>query len=152
MSKQFKNLSELANYINKLTKESLQNDSKIKDVVVDEMVKSIEENVYSEYTPRLYERQKEHGGLTDPQNFTTESTQDGVAIYSTRKGTDKNGTDVYVSEIIEGYAPYSIEDKWGYGYEAKREFVEPAREQLRNNGKLEDALRDSLKRKGVDVR
>jgi hypothetical protein len=147
-----KNLSELKKYVDAKVKESLQKDEKIKDVVVDEMIQSIEENVYSQYTPRMYERQKDDGGLTDPSNFKVEPTEDGVAIYSTREGTDRLGNDVYVAEIIEGYAPYSIPDKWGYGYEEPRHFVEPAREKLRQNGKHVDALKESLKNKGLDVK
>lgn len=147
-----KNLSELKKYVDAKVKESLQKDEKIKEVVVDEMIQSIEENVYSQYTPRMYTRQEDQGGLTDPQNFKAEPTQDGIAIYSTREGTDRNGNDVYVAEIIQGYAPYSIPDKWGYGYEEPRYFVEPAREKLRQNGRHVEALRESLQSKGIDIK
>ncbi|MFC8688151.1 hypothetical protein [Brevibacillus porteri] len=152
MKKQFRNLNELAMVVDALAKKALQEDHKIKDVVVDEMVQSIEKNVYSKYSPRMYSRKEAHGGLTDKSNFKAEPTQDGVAIYSTREGVDRNGNNVYVAEVIEGYVPYSIQDKWRYGYESKREFVEPTRDSLRQNGKHLIALKESLKKHGLDVK
>lgn len=155
MSKSFNNLKDLEKYLNQLAKDVVQTDKKVKKVVVDKMVESIDENVYVPYTPSPsspYTRHKDNGGLTDPDNFATVPTSEGVEIYSTREGTDRKGDDVYVAEIIEGYKDYSVEDVWGLGFEKPRHFVEPAREKLRKTDDLKNAIADGLKGKRLDVK
>jgi hypothetical protein len=152
---QFSSIKQLEVYINKLAKDTLQQkQSNVKEAVVDELVQSIDRNVYDAYTPSPkspYTRQKDNGGLTDRDNFAVDSTSDGVAIYSTRKGENALGEDVTVAEIVSGYEPYSIPDRWGYGYEEPRKFMEPARENLRGSRKLSDAFKRDLKVKGLNV-
>lgn len=148
-----KNFKELEKMLNDEIKKTLQQkDSNVKNVTVYELKESINKNVYATYSPKDYDRQKEHGGLLDDDNFAVEPTKDGVAIYSTREGTDRNGNDVYVAEIIEGYKPYSIEDVWGYGYERPRHYVEPAREKLRDSKDLINALALDLQNMGFKVK
>jgi hypothetical protein len=151
----FNSIEELLKYALKDAEKSLQQDPKIKKVVVDELIPSIEQNVYTPYTPSpssLYTRHMEHGGLTDPANFEAEPVDNGVSIYSTREGTDGHGDDVYVASIIEGKNPYSIQDRWGYGYEKPRHFVEPARDALEQSGKHVEALKEAMKSKGYEIK
>jgi hypothetical protein len=153
--KDFKSFKELEKYINQITKKVIQqDDTNVKNVVVHELIESIEDNVYDAYdspAKNPYERQKSRGGLTDPDNFRIEPTAEGVAISSSRKGNGRYNDNIDVAEIISGYEDYSVEDIWGYGYEEPREFVEPAREKLRNSKRLQKALMLDLKNAGLDV-
>lgn len=148
----FSNLKDLEKYINQKSKVAMNKGKNVKEVVVDELIESIEKNVYDEYSPRRYKRQTTNGGLTDRDNFAMDETKDGVAIYSTREATDLHGNEVYAMEIIEGHADYSMPDTYGYGYEKPRHAVEPAREKLQNSNKLIDAMAKDLKSVGIDIK
>ena len=147
-----KSIKDLEKYVNQKAKVALNKGRNVKEVVVEELIDNINENIYDQYSPRRYSRQTTDGGLTDRDNFAMDETKDGVAIYSTREATDAQGNDVYAMEIIEGHADYSIPDTYGYGYEKPRNAVEPAREKLRNSGKLVDAMAKDLKSVGIDIK
>lgn len=147
-----KGFKDLEKYVKQQSKAAISKGRNVKDVVVDELIDSIDKNIYDEYNPRFYKRQTTNGGLIDRDNFAMDETKDGVAIYSTREATDLHGNEVYAMQIIEGNAEYSIPDTYGYGYEKPRHAVEPARENLRNNGKLTDALGKDLKSIGLDIK
>lgn len=148
----FSNLKDLEKYVNQKAKLAMNKGKSVKEVVVDELVISINENIYDEYSPRRYSRQTTDGGLTDRDNFAMDETKDGVAIYSTREATDLQGNEVYAIEIIEGHADYSMPDIYNYGYEKPRHAVDPAREKLRNSGKLVEAMAKDLKSVGIDIK
>ena len=147
-----KGIKDLEKYVKLQSNVAISKGKNVKNVVVDELIDSINKNIYDEYDPRFYKRQTTNGGLIDRDNFAIDETKDGVAIYSTREATDLHGNEVYAMEIIEGHSDYSMPDTYGYGYEKPRYAVEPAREKLRNNGKLTDALGKDLKSIGFEIK
>ena len=151
----FKNVASAIKFLNKQIAETIQEpDSNVSNVVIGELINSIQENVYDAYTSPAkdpYIRQEEHGGLTDPSNFRVEPTKDGIAVSSSREGYDRSGNNLDVMEIIEGYAEYSIQDKWGYGYETPRHAVTPAVAKLKRGHTLTRAVKLDLKNRGIDV-
>jgi hypothetical protein len=155
----FNNLKSLFRHIEQKAKEALQQpESNVKDVVVHELKKSIEENVYSQdaydktKASAPYKRLREQGGLIDDDLFIANPTAKGVSIYSTRMGEDRNGNSVHIADIIEGYATYSTVDIWGYGFESPRHFVDPARQKLKNSRSLKKAFSLDMRNMGINVK
>lgn len=130
--------------------------SKVQEVVVDTFIESINTNVYEAYTsPAIqnpYERQRENGGLTDRDNFEVENTPNGIAISSIRKGVNNLGAQVNVLEVLEGYEDWAVKDVWGYGFQERRNVVEPVRDELRHTTKLKLALAEDLIKHGFKVK
>lgn len=152
----FTNMKDLFKYLEQQAKLTLQQDeSNVKNVVVTEFIESIEENIYDAYhspaTANPYKRQRERDGLIDRDNFRIEPTSDGVAISSSRQGVDGNGNTIDVMEVLEGNAPWGVEDVWGYGFSEPRHAVEPVRDKLRNSRHLTQAMKLDLKNKGFRI-
>ena len=47
-------------------------ETQVRDAAVSNIQKSVYENVYFHYTPKVYERKYDNGGLLDPANITTD--------------------------------------------------------------------------------
>jgi hypothetical protein len=140
---QFNSIKQLEAYINKLAKETLQNDDTVKNAVVDVMQQHVQTDVYDAYpNPKVYVRT---GLLGSEESFQRENTGEGIAIYNTRQDGD-----VYIPEVIETGEGYSFRG-YGYDYEKPRPFIENSRQDLRKNGQHVDALKKALKSKGLSI-
>ncbi|MBE7897184.1 hypothetical protein G7L40_00470 [Paenibacillus polymyxa] len=108
------------------------------------MKEKVQEEVYNVYTPTMYERQKEHGGLTDDENIVVNMIgNDTVSIESRRMDGDKN-----VGQVVETGAGYDHE----FAYSGRpRPFVEKTAEELRNTNAHVAALHKGLVRQGLNV-
>jgi hypothetical protein len=138
----FNSLTDLLNHLNEQVAESLEVD--VGKTVRETMKEKIKEEVYSVYTPTVYQRQGEHGGLTDDENIEVKMIgKDTVSIESIRMDDGRN-----VSEIVETGEGYQYSFPFAG---VARPFTEATREELENNGAIEAALYKGLRKKGLDV-
>ena len=138
----FNNLMDLMKQLDEQIAETLKVDV---GITAKELMKDkIQEEVYSIYSPTVYLRQGEHGGLTDDENIkVTMISKDTVSIESKRMDDGRN-----VSEIVETGQGY----EYSFPYSGvARPFTEATREELENNGAIEAALYKGLRKKGLDV-
>lgn len=136
----FKNLKEMEKYINEQAKKALQNGKHVKNTVIETGKKHVDKDVYSVYTPKIYERT----GLLR-ESWDVENTDDGIAVFNTRTDGDK-----YIPETIEYGINYDYSG-YGYAYEQPRPFIANTREELRNSNTLKEAMKKDLKNIGFNV-
>ncbi len=142
MKVDFNNLTDLMKQLDEQIAETLRVD--VGNTAKEIMKDKIQEEVYSVYSPTVYQRQGEHGGLTDDENIeVTMISKDTVSIESKRMDDGRN-----VSEIVETGQGY----EYSFPYAGvARPFTEATREELENNGAVEAALYKGLRKKGLDV-
>lgn len=135
--------AELKRLLKQSNASSLQGE--VAHAVKKNLKRSIEANVYDVYTPTVYERQRDQGGLTDDHNMIVDMVgQDIVSIESQRMDGSKNvGLTV---ETGQGY-------DYSFAYSGRpRPFVEKAVEELQNTNDHFAALYRGLVRQGLDVK
>lgn len=135
----FNNLKDMEKYINAQAKQSMIKGNNVKNVVMNEGRKQVQEVVYDAYEPKVYQRT---GSLKE--SWDTEETIDGIAIYNTRKDGDKD-----VASVVETGKGYDYTGN--YAYERPRPFIASTRKALDGSSKLNEALRQDLKNIGLDV-
>lgn len=113
------------------------------EAVTKEGINQVEETVYS-YEPKVYERKKKDGGLSDERNWDREAIHNGVKVWNTRTENGRN-----IPEIIETGEGYEYTG-YGYEYEEPRPFIENTRESLRRDKAHVEALKEGLKRQGIE--
>lgn len=132
----------------------------IAEAVRDEQQRQIEYEVYSAYTPIMYDRRRDSkGGLQDRDNMvaTIGKTDDGVllSIVNRAKGKDE---DIYLAPLVEygdGYEGVHYEypkydrdpDKWTYL--KSRPFTGATIDSLRRSGLLTEVMKQELNRRGI---
>lgn len=108
------------------------------------MKQKIEEEVYSVYSPTMYERKMDHGGLTDDANIiTTPIGDNAITIESHRMDGDRN-----VSEIVESGQGYEFDFMYNG---VARPFTEETVEHFRDTNEHVAALAKGLIRQGLKV-
>ena len=133
--------------------------------VRDEEVATIENEVYGVYTPQIYRRRGEYGGLADPYNI---EIQGGVAQggkMSVVNVTDPNpsgctsdarvttGKDLpQLVEHGDGYKFHHYDFPSGGKYMQARPFTAKTTENLRKSKAHIAALKDGLTRQGIKVK
>ncbi|MBE2918570.1 hypothetical protein HPK02_06580 [Anoxybacillus flavithermus] len=136
----FKNLKELERYINEQAKKALQNGKHVKNTVIETGKKHVAKDVYSVYTPKIYER----SGLLK-ESWDVENTDDGIAVFNTRTDGEK-----YIPETIEYGINYDYSG-YGYAYEQPRPFIAKTHKELKDSNILKEAMKKDLKDVGFDV-
>ena len=136
----FKNLKELERYINEQAKKALQNGKHVKNTVIETGKKHVDKDVYSVYTPKIYER----SGLLK-ESWDVENTDDGIAVFNTRTDSEK-----YIPETIEYGINYDYSG-YGYAYEQPRPFIAETHKELKDSNILKEAMKKDLKDAGFDV-
>jgi len=155
-----------------LTKINKQLSAKIDDAlskevfeeVRDEEAATIYAEVYKVYTPRIYRRRGEYGGLADPYNIEIEGGAAKGGRMAVVNVTDPNPggctSDARVStgknlpELVEhgdGYKFYHYDFPNKGKYMGPRPFIAKTIENLKKNRAHVTALRDGLRRQGVKV-
>lgn len=133
--------------------------------VRDEEAATIEDVVYGVYTPRIYRRRGEYGGLADPYNIEIQggAAQGGrmavINVTQPNPSGCKNRrsvtTDKDLPSLVEygdGYHGYSYDFPSDGAYIGPRPFTAKAAENLKKNGAHVKALKDGLRRQGVKVK
>jgi hypothetical protein len=163
----FDNLKDLFKYVEKEVSDSMKKE--VSEVVKKVQQKAIEDEVYDKYNivggsqqePYVYERRRDHGGLSDPNNMIEVVQVIGneivLQVTNITKGKDDSG--LYVAELVEygdnkGYGEYEYKnnrDGTAYQYRNPRPFTKETINRLKESGQHIDALRRSLKTKGFDI-
>lgn len=136
----FKNLKELERYINEQAKKALQNGKHVKNTVIETGKKHVDKDVYSVYTPKIYER----SGLLK-ESWDVKNTDDGITVFNTRTDGKK-----YIPETIEYGINYDYSG-YGYAYEQPRPFIAETHKELKDSNILKEAMKKDLKDAGFDV-
>lgn len=136
---EFKSFKDLEKFLKKATNNAQKKfvaptaRQKMKDHIIDD--------VYSAYTPEIYERS---GELLNDKNIETVLVADGtLSVKSTRHDGERD-----VAEVIESGQNYSyagLDEKIG-----ARPFTERTAQDLAD-GDFEKSLKDGLKSQGLDV-
>jgi hypothetical protein len=133
-------MKELEKLINRKVTEAISKGNNVKDTVIEEGKKQVQETVYNVYSPKVYERS---GDLKE--NWNWQDAPDGIEIINTRTDEDSGK---YIVDTIE----YGRNYDYDFEYANKpRSFIENTRESLRKDDRLKNALRDDMKAIGLDV-
>jgi hypothetical protein len=134
------NLKDLEKYVNKLAADAMSKGKAVKETVISEGKKRVQEDVYDKYKPKKYERT---GGLKE--NWNWQDTPDGIEIINTRTDED---TGKYIPDTIEYGRNYDYDFEYA---DTPRPFIENTRESLRDSDKLKNAMKQDLRGIGLDV-
>lgn len=112
-------------------------------------LKKIEENVYSVYSPNVYERRESRGGLGDGDNIKGSASKGTLTVVNTTppnpNARDGATTDKNLIEVIET----------GHGYDydnpGPRPFIEPTIKALIDSKACQKALVEGLANRGFKV-
>jgi hypothetical protein len=133
-------MKELERLINQKVTEAMSKGNNVKNTVIEEGKRQVQETVYDVYSPKVYDRSGEL-----KENWNWQDSPDGIEIINTRTD-DKSGK--YIVDTIE----YGRNYDYDFEYANKpRPFIENTRESLRRDNRLKNALRDDLKAIGLDV-
>ena len=141
-------------------------DKEVFEAVQDEEAATIFEVVYKVYTPRMYRRRGEYGGLGDPYNIEIAGggSMGGVMVVVNMTDPNPGGcaSDAQVTtgknlpELVEygdGYKFYQYDfPKRGAAYMKPRPFTAKTIEHLKEGGAHITALKAGLQRQGVKVK
>lgn len=133
--------------------------------VQDEEAATIYSEVYKVYTPRVYRRRGEYGGLADPYNIEMQggAAKNGVLVVVNMTEPNPGGcvnndqvtTGKNLPELVEygdGYKFYHYDFPSNRRYMEPRPFTEKTIEHLKTSRAHVSALKAGLKRQGVKVK
>lgn len=144
----FDSLKDLERYVNIKIKNSLQNE--VFKEVKETMQEHIQKDVYGAYTPYSTDGVTPHYERTHKLLDSIEQIMENdntLVVENTRK---ENGRDIV--EVIENGKGY----QWGYKRNldeeiGSRPFVGNTRDELRNSNKVEQAMKNGLRKQGLEV-
>lgn len=141
MGKSFNNLNDLFKHLEKQANSVLKNE--VAEEVIRTMQEKIEDEVYSVYEPRVYERQGYQGGLVDPKNIeVTVESDNTIAVENIRFDGDRE-----VAQIVESGQGFQFDFPYNG---VPRPYTEKTKEELRNTDRLNQAMKQGLKKRGID--
>ena len=119
-----------------------------------EMIKieqeTIDKEVYAKFTPKVYDRRYDNGGLKSEANMETKIGMEGdsiiIEILNTTTGNPNSCPGYY-----RGYIQPLVEEGiyiWNGEMPPPRPFIDPAQEVIDNTDRLDDILDDALKNLG----
>lgn len=136
-------------------------ENEVGEYVKDVMQTVIKRDVYDVYTPKMYHRRGEYGGLADQENMNT-IAEDGVLTVTNttmaypyldmEQNTLSQNAGQLLAPIIESGNGYDY-SKWAYyGYGSPRPFMQNTEIELLNRKLLVEAmLGEGLIRQGIEV-
>ncbi|GAA0346930.1 hypothetical protein GCM10008931_42760 [Oceanobacillus oncorhynchi subsp. oncorhynchi] len=152
----------LSNLVNKLKNKVIPDvlANEVYQTVVDVESKNVQKTVYNAYSPLVYKRRGENGGLADPKNHVATFSYAGnmvtMAVRNTTKGQDGFG---YLSGLIEyghdaGYGQYD------YPYSsvqvptflAPRPFISSTKAELERTLAHLTAMKAGMRNRGIKVK
>lgn len=141
----FNNLKDLEKHLNNKIKNAMQTD--VQKVARKTLKENVITEVYDAYSPSQYERT---GGLYQDSNIDSriDETSEGIEL-SVRSTRNENGRDI--AKVIETGKGYEWEDSRIYQSEQARPFHEITRKELEEKGLAKRALKDGLRKQGLDV-
>ncbi|WP_137743249.1 hypothetical protein [Robertmurraya siralis] len=144
----FDDLKSLEKYLNSKINSALQNEvfSEVKKT----MQQRIERDVYEAYTPYSTDGTTPHYQRTGKLNESIDKSMEGENVLVVENTRNENGRDIV--KVIEEGKDY----EWGYKRNLDKEigsrpFVKNTRDELSKSNKLERAMKDGLRRQGLNV-
>lgn len=136
----FKNLNSLCRHIEKQIQDTMVNE--VADTVKDNMAEAVQTSVYDAYSPQYYKRRMNNGGLSDTQNMEVTEIQNGISVHD-------------AAPLDNGRNDYSLDDiivnRGVLGYPHGRDFYAETAERLSENQEHTEALKQGLKKRGIEV-
>ena len=151
----FKNLSQLQAHLEKNVHKILSKSASVERILAEAMSQGVIDVVYEHYSPSVYERRGDEGGLSDVRNMEISSVtvEDGkvkLIMENLTKGNDSMSGEYISDMIIEG-----DESAWSNpvgAWSVKRDYITYTVDQLKNNpSELIEELKSLLKNKGYRV-
>lgn len=135
----FKNLNSLCRHIEKQIQDTMVNE--VADTVKDNMTEAVHTSVYDAYSPQYYNRRMNNGGLSDTHNMEVTEIQNGISVHNAAP-LDNGRNDYNLDEIIV----------YGLGNQPfERDFYAETAERLQENQEHMEALKQGLKKRGIEV-
>ncbi len=135
----FKNIKTLFKHIEEQIQDTMTNE--VADTVKDNMAEAIQTSVYDAYSPEYYKRRMNNGGLSDTQNMEVTEIQNGISVHNAAS-LDNGCNDYNLDEIIV----------YGLGNQPfERDFYAETAERLQENQEHTEALKQGLKKRGIEV-
>lgn len=156
----FKSIDDLMKYIQTAVTDSLQNETK--EAVREEYKARINEDVYKSYTPSIYPRRGENGGLLADENIIGEmldgntlSVRDvavpNVSLTDPKTPYTPDNDTRFASWIEEGNVPNIFNDG-NYAWMEPRPFTQNTINELERNKAHVEAMKKGLKIRGIDTK
>lgn len=135
----FKNLNSLCRHIEKQIQDTMVNE--VADTVKDNMTEAVHTSVYDAYSPQYYNRRMNNGGLSDTHNMEVTEIKNGISVHNATP-LDNGRNDYNLDEIIV----------YGLGNQPfERDFYAETAERLQENQEHTEALKQGLKKRGIEV-
>lgn len=135
----FKNLNSLCRHIEKQIQDTMVNE--VADTVKDNMTEAVHTSVYDAYSPQYYNRRMNNGGLSDTHNMEVTEIKNGISVHNATP-LDNGRNDYNLDEIIV----------YGLGNQPfERDFYAETAERLQENQEHMEALKQGLKKRGIEV-
>lgn len=135
----FKNLNSLCRHIEKQIQDTMVNE--VADTVKDNMTEAVHTSVYDAYSPQYYKRRMNNGGLSDTHNMEVTEIQNGISVHN-------------AAPLDNGRNDYSLDDIIVYGLgnqPFERDFYAETADKLQENQEHTEALKQGLKKRGIEV-
>ena len=152
-----KNLKELEKELYKRINIAL--DTEVADTVKDVMTDHIIQDVYDTYEPTAYQRRYDDGGLLDPDNIIATLGNNGEMLVqnvamgneyyyipSIKRSFQSANVDNFIAPIIEYGKGYDVVDIF------PRPFIQNTHDDLEENHYHTQAMKQSLKKQGLEVK
>jgi hypothetical protein len=160
---QFNDLNKMLKYLQQDVLDSMSKD--VADKVKEVEQKHVQDDVFDAYPGQHSYQRRSSYGLDDPNNMIEDFkiVGDQVILTVSNMTRGKDETDRYIADLVE-YGDSSVNPNQGQGiyqyqyngsqytYMNPRPFLERTIEDLEKNQQHKETLKNSLKRKGYDVK
>ena len=152
-----KNLKELEKELYKRINIALDED--VADTVKEVMTDHIIQDVYDAYEPTAYQRRYDDGGLLDPDNIIATLGNNGeMLVQNITLGSEY----YYIPSIKRSFRSANVDNfiapiiEYGKGYDVvdifPRPFIQNTHDDLEENHYHTQAMKQSLKKQGLEVK
>lgn len=142
-----KNKSQLANYLQGLIAYSLQEED-MQKVIKETMQEHLETDVYAQYTPYVYQRRKEDGGLLDADNIEIKPINNSGldTTISVKEVAEYNGQpDNQIYDTLAERIEYGL-PRGRVPYKRPRPFMQETYEDLKQSGLITKTLKKNMQK------
>lgn len=126
--------------------------------VKEEMQAQVYDKVYAAYTPKVYKRRYQDGGLGDIRNYEA-SVDSGTMTLTVQNLTRDNGywrapglPDRFIAPVVEGSGDPDSDYDFDYEGPHPREFHKPTEQEVIRDGTVERELRLGLSALGHEIK
>lgn len=137
----FKNIDSLFKHIENQVQDTMVNE--VADAVKDNMAEAVQTSVYDAYNPMYYKRRMQNGGLIDKDNMEVTEIPNGIVVRDVAPLDNGYRKDFSLDEIIV--------NGWG-NQPFERDFYSQCKENLEQNNDHVEALKQGLKKRGINVK